>query len=146
MVQVLDGSVYFFLESWKRNQGVQEFIYGRTGVATPNIVHNPARFRSPNLRPEFNPDKAAARVAREIGTADQDIAALSADIEAYQGGFATNLMLKDLLLAMEAAEQANAAVPMGARAAELYQEFANLGQGNVDFSGIIRMLEASGEA
>jgi peptide/nickel transport system substrate-binding protein len=28
--------------------------------STPNIVHNPARFRSPNLRPEFNPDKAAA--------------------------------------------------------------------------------------
>ena len=41
-------------------QGIQEFIYGRTGVATPNIVHNPARFRSNNLRPEFNPDKAAA--------------------------------------------------------------------------------------
>jgi len=46
---------------------------------------------------------------------------------------------------MEAAEQANAAVPMGARAAELYQEFANLDQGNVDFSGIIRMLEAARE-
>ena len=41
-------------------QGIQEFIYGRTGVATPNIVHNPQRFRSNNLRPEFNPDKAAA--------------------------------------------------------------------------------------
>ena len=41
-------------------KGIQEFIYGRTGVATPNIVHNPARFRSPNLKPEFNPDKAAA--------------------------------------------------------------------------------------
>lgn len=41
-------------------QGIQEFIYGRTGVATPNIVHNPPRFRSNNLRPEFNPDKAAA--------------------------------------------------------------------------------------
>ena len=40
--------------------GIQEFIYGRTGVATPNIVHNPQRFRSNNLRPEFNPDKAAA--------------------------------------------------------------------------------------
>ena len=62
----------------------------------------------------------------------------------YQGGFATNLMLKDLLLAMEAAEQVEAVVPMGARAAELYQEFANLGQGNIDFSGIIRMLDASG--
>ncbi len=64
----------------------------------------------------------------------------------YRGGFATNLMLKDLLLAMDAAEHVNAAVPMGARAAELYQEFAKLGQGDVDFSGIIAMLEASGEA
>jgi 3-hydroxyisobutyrate dehydrogenase len=64
----------------------------------------------------------------------------------YQGGFATNLMLKDLLLAMEAAEQVDAAVPMGARAAELYQAFADLGQGTTDFSGIIKMLEASGEA
>lgn len=61
----------------------------------------------------------------------------------YRGGFATNLMLKDLLLAMQAAEQAGAVVPMGARAAELYQEFAGLGQGDVDFSGIIHMLEAS---
>ncbi len=41
-------------------QAVQDFIYGRTVVATPNILHNPARFRSNNLRPEFNPDKAAA--------------------------------------------------------------------------------------
>ncbi len=61
----------------------------------------------------------------------------------YRGGFATNLMLKDLLLAMQAAEQVDAAGPMGARAAELYQEFANLGQGDVDFSGIIAMLQAS---
>jgi 3-hydroxyisobutyrate dehydrogenase len=58
----------------------------------------------------------------------------------YQGGFATNLMLKDLLLAMEAAEQANAAVPMGARAAELYKKFAESGKGQVDFSGIIQTL------
>ena len=41
-------------------QGIVDFIYGRTGVATPNIVHNPARFRSSTLRPEFNPGKAAA--------------------------------------------------------------------------------------
>jgi peptide/nickel transport system substrate-binding protein len=40
--------------------GIQDFIYGRTAVATPNIVHNPARFRSPNLKAEFNPEKAAA--------------------------------------------------------------------------------------
>lgn len=58
----------------------------------------------------------------------------------YQGGFAGALMLKDLRLAMEAAGSVAADVPMGARAAELYQQFADAGQGGLDFSGIIRML------
>ena len=59
----------------------------------------------------------------------------------YQGGFATMLMLKDLKLAMEAAEGAGADTPMGKRAAELYQQFADSGQGGLDFSGIIKMLD-----
>lgn len=58
----------------------------------------------------------------------------------YQGGFAAALMLKDLKLAMEAAEGAGAQVPMGARARELYEEFAAAGNGGTDFSGIIRTL------
>jgi peptide/nickel transport system substrate-binding protein len=41
-------------------QGVQEFVYGRAGVATGNILNNPARFRSPNTRFEFSVDKANA--------------------------------------------------------------------------------------
>jgi peptide/nickel transport system substrate-binding protein len=41
-------------------QGIQEFIYGRGGTATGNIVNNPARYRSPNTRAEFNVDKANA--------------------------------------------------------------------------------------
>jgi peptide/nickel transport system substrate-binding protein len=41
-------------------EGIQRVIYGRTAVATPNIVHNPARFRSPNIRREFSVDKANA--------------------------------------------------------------------------------------
>ncbi|MDP3618406.1 MAG: peptide ABC transporter substrate-binding protein [Ramlibacter sp.] len=41
-------------------KGIQDFIYGRTGVATANFVNAPARFRSPNTRYEFNIDKAAA--------------------------------------------------------------------------------------
>jgi 3-hydroxyisobutyrate dehydrogenase len=61
----------------------------------------------------------------------------------YQGGFATALMLKDLRLAMEAAMGANAATPMGAKAAELYEKFNADGQGKVDFSGIIRMLDGA---
>jgi len=39
-------------------QGVQEFIYGRTGTATSNFVNNPAKYRSPNTKFEFNIDKA----------------------------------------------------------------------------------------
>jgi peptide/nickel transport system substrate-binding protein len=41
-------------------EGIQQVIYGRGAVATPNIVHNPARFRSPNLRNDFSIDKANA--------------------------------------------------------------------------------------
>jgi len=62
----------------------------------------------------------------------------------YQGGFAAALMLKDLKLAMGAAHDANASVPMGAAAEALYQAFANGGGGGLDFSAIIRLLDAEG--
>ena len=58
----------------------------------------------------------------------------------YQGGFAAALMLKDLKLAMEAAQSVGANTPMGARAEELYEAFAAAGNGGVDFSGIIKTL------
>jgi 3-hydroxyisobutyrate dehydrogenase len=60
---------------------------------------------------------------------------------AYQGGFATALMLKDLKLAMEAAQSVNADVPMGERAAELYAQFDKAGNGGLDFSAIIQTLK-----
>ncbi len=58
----------------------------------------------------------------------------------YQGGFAAALMLKDLRLAMEAAQSVDADVPMGARAAELYEAFNDAGSGKLDFSAIISAL------
>jgi len=60
----------------------------------------------------------------------------------YQGGFAVALMLKDLKLAMEAAASVGADTPMGARAADLYQQFADAGNGALDFSAILRLLDA----
>ena len=39
-------------------KSVEDFIYGRTGVATANFLNNPPRFRSPNMKFEFNVDKA----------------------------------------------------------------------------------------
>jgi 3-hydroxyisobutyrate dehydrogenase len=61
----------------------------------------------------------------------------------YEGGFASALMLKDLKLAMEAAQQAGAYTPLGGEAEELYQRFVTLGGGSKDFSGIIKMLDDS---
>jgi 3-hydroxyisobutyrate dehydrogenase len=58
----------------------------------------------------------------------------------YEGGFATALMLKDLRLAMAAADDVDADVPMGTRAAALYEEFAAAGAGALDFSAIIKTL------
>ncbi|PTQ09440.1 3-hydroxyisobutyrate dehydrogenase [Sphingomonas oleivorans] len=61
----------------------------------------------------------------------------------YEGGFATALMLKDLKLAMEAAQDVDASVPMGGQAESLYQAFVNLGGGSRDFSAIIKLLDGS---
>ena len=61
----------------------------------------------------------------------------------YEGGFAAALMLKDLKLAMEAADAAGAYTPMGAEAEELYERFVNRGGGSKDFSALIKMIDDS---
>jgi len=64
----------------------------------------------------------------------------------FEGGFAAALMLKDLKLAVEAAQAADAPVPMGGQAAALYQAFVGLGATNKDFSAIIKLLDGSWQA
>ena len=61
----------------------------------------------------------------------------------YEGGFAAALMLKDLRLAMEAAEGVDSYVPMGSHAEELYSRFAERGGAGKDFSAIIKMIDDS---
>lgn len=61
----------------------------------------------------------------------------------YEGGFASALMLKDLKLALEAAQGVEASVPMGAQAEALYQLFNGLGGAGKDFSAIIKLLDGS---
>jgi len=58
----------------------------------------------------------------------------------FTGGFATALMLKDLKLSQQAAQNAGAATPMGAEALQLYALMAAKGKAGMDFSGIIEML------
>ena len=62
----------------------------------------------------------------------------------YSGGFGTDLMLKDLGLAQEAAAAAEASTPLGALARELYQRHSQAGSGALDFSSIVRALGGGG--
>lgn len=62
----------------------------------------------------------------------------------YAAGFTAAMMLKDLMLAQDAARSAGATTPLGAEAAQLYSLFVNAGSGAVDFSGIIRMIDGKG--
>jgi 3-hydroxyisobutyrate dehydrogenase len=59
----------------------------------------------------------------------------------YTGGFGTDLMLKDLGLAADAARQAKQPAPMGAMAQQLYQLWSSRGAGGQDFSSIITLLK-----
>ncbi|WP_425065695.1 3-hydroxyisobutyrate dehydrogenase [Reyranella sp.] len=59
----------------------------------------------------------------------------------YQAGFTAAMMLKDLMLAQQAANAAGASTPLGAEAAQLFSLFVNSGNGAKDFSGIITMLD-----
>lgn len=58
----------------------------------------------------------------------------------YKAGFMAKMMLKDLRLGQHAAENVNAAIPLAAQATELYSLFVNQGNGEMDFSGIIKFL------
>ncbi|WP_342246628.1 3-hydroxyisobutyrate dehydrogenase [Pseudomonas sp. OTU5201] len=58
----------------------------------------------------------------------------------YSGGFGTDLMLKDLGLATEAARHAKQPVALGAAAQQLYQTFSLQGHGGLDFSAIINLF------
>lgn len=61
----------------------------------------------------------------------------------YSGGFGSDLMLKDLGLATEAARQSRQPVVLGALAQQLYQTFSAQGNGGLDFSAIIKMYNGA---
>jgi 3-hydroxyisobutyrate dehydrogenase len=64
---------------------------------------------------------------------------------AYQPGFAAELMLKDLRLSQQAAESADADTPMGQIASQLYAQFVESEDGlGKDFSAMLPRFEARG--
>jgi 3-hydroxyisobutyrate dehydrogenase len=61
---------------------------------------------------------------------------------AYQPGFATALMLKDMRLSQACAQKFGARTALGGHATQLFEEYANNGGGATDFSGIINAIRA----
>ncbi|MDQ1091069.1 3-hydroxyisobutyrate dehydrogenase [Xanthomonas sacchari] len=58
----------------------------------------------------------------------------------YRGGFGSDLMLKDLGLAAEAAMATGAAIPLGELARNLYALNRRQGRGGLDFSSVVQLL------
>jgi 3-hydroxyisobutyrate dehydrogenase len=58
----------------------------------------------------------------------------------YKPGFAASLMLKDLLLAKEAARTVHASIPLGVHAGSIYKSYEDAGHGGKDFSGVVNFL------
>jgi len=61
----------------------------------------------------------------------------------YQPGFTAAMMLKDLRLAQDAATTARAATPLGTQAEALYSLMEATGKDNLDFSGIMKLINGS---
>jgi 3-hydroxyisobutyrate dehydrogenase len=61
----------------------------------------------------------------------------------YQPGFTAAMMAKDLRLAQEAANSVDAPTPLGGQARSLYALLKGRGQGELDFSAIIKLIGGS---
>ena len=61
----------------------------------------------------------------------------------YKPGFAADLMLKDMNLALEAAESQGLVLDVAVVARAIYARFADAGCGDVDFSGIVKMIKGA---
>ncbi len=60
----------------------------------------------------------------------------------FKPGFTTEMMLKDLKLSQQMAQNSGASTPLGAMATVLYTSYRNMVGGNDDFSSIIRFIKA----
>ena len=61
----------------------------------------------------------------------------------FKPGFAAKMMLKDLSLAQSAASSVKLNTPLGALVLEMYKNFIEAGNGELDYTAIIKMIEDS---
>jgi len=63
----------------------------------------------------------------------------------FKAGFTVDLMLKDMTLAMAAAQSGGASCELGEHARRLYETFAASGQGGLDFSALVQDVRQRSE-
>ncbi len=61
----------------------------------------------------------------------------------YKAGFTAAMMLKDMRLAQQAASAAKVSTPLGAQAEALYALMESAGKDDLDFSGIIKLINGT---
>ncbi|PPR30769.1 MAG: 3-hydroxyisobutyrate dehydrogenase [Alphaproteobacteria bacterium MarineAlpha9_Bin2] len=61
----------------------------------------------------------------------------------FKAGFAAHMMLKDLTLALSAADSTNFKCPIGSLTKSLYEKFVKSGGGSLDYSAIIKLINGT---
>jgi 3-hydroxyisobutyrate dehydrogenase len=59
----------------------------------------------------------------------------------FKPGFAASMMVKDLSLAQSAAASVNLNTPLGSLALDMYKDFIKKGNGDLDYTAIIKLIE-----
>ena len=90
----------------------------------------------------------AEETARDAEEAQADInqqafndAETAAANKNFKPGFAASMIVKDLSLAQSAAASVNLNTPLGSLALDMYKDFIKKGNGGLDYSAIIKLIE-----
>lgn len=95
----------------------------------------------PKILADVMNDSTAACWSSRVNHPHPQVAAAHAPAaNAYKGGFASRLMLKDLGLAIAAANDEKVATPLGSTAKQLYSMASEHGFGDQDFGVILQLL------
>jgi len=75
-----------------------------------------------------------------------DIIKTAAANNEFKAGFAANMILKDLSIALSLADSVNLKTPAGALAKSLFERFVEEGGGDLDYSAVIKLINGTNKS
>jgi 3-hydroxyisobutyrate dehydrogenase len=94
----------------------------------------------PNVMSDIMLQSSGRNWALEVYNPCPDVMHNVPSSKGYQGGFAVDLMKKDLALAMLTGQGSQSSTPMGALAQSLFAQHSSQGNGHLDFSSIFTLF------